>query len=126
MPENTIPSWKKCPNCQGYITEKMLFFRHEDICEYLCWVGRDRIDLGWASLGGSRVPSEELQSFLEDLEIPHRIWNIRGPGGRLREIFAPQRIRNIIDLYKQNQGYAGMDLREFIERMWHDESGTAE
>lgn len=126
--DNKLPDFERCPKCHGYIPPPgfKAVFEHEGICEYLIFKQTTAPSLRWVPLIEAGIEPVDLEAALIEQGIPHKTFLITGPGGRLKEIFGPSDLRVIIDTFNNKGGYAGMDLPEFIRRMYiHDESTTS-
>lgn len=124
MQINAVPKVPLCERCGGTIPDVPWGYDHKEVCEYVYWKTKVMEGIKYVNLQNAHTPSWELAAILDDLEIPHKLFRIRGPAGSCLEVFGPIKVQSIIQLFEGNNGYAGMDLREFLARMWTDESET--
>jgi hypothetical protein len=115
-----VPNYPICDRCKRPAANDATF-SHSDICDLLYFIDFEAPSSGLVRLLSTYGESWYIRHTLESLDILHKVFSVSGVGGSFLEIFIPEEVVSLIDMFytgKENRtssvGFAGLTLHDFL------------
>jgi hypothetical protein len=112
MPNADPPHWEMCERCHQSKID-MYKHAHAEICDYFYFRNVEAPKIGWTDIKNTK-DGYYLKVIFDAENIPYKAFQVSGILGHYWDIFVSDELATLIDLFYVKEGYAGMDIAEYV------------